>query len=116
MNFTPIKPVTWDVLETATGARLQSLIFAITTAGFNKEGICYEQRDYAIKVLRNFDNPDPLSIKDDSYFALIYTLDPDDDPLMRPTGRKQTPVLGFVNAGMTCAAWRKGERAGRRPR
>ena len=25
----------WDVLETATGARLQSLIFAITTAGFN---------------------------------------------------------------------------------
>ncbi|VED97086.1 terminase (plasmid) [Klebsiella pneumoniae] len=42
----------WEVLETATGARLQSLIFAITTAGFNKEGICYEQRDYAIKLLK----------------------------------------------------------------
>lgn len=28
----------WDVLETATGARLQSLLFGITTAGFNKEG------------------------------------------------------------------------------
>ncbi|MCF6837781.1 terminase large subunit, partial [Klebsiella pneumoniae] len=40
----------WDVLETATGARLQSLLFGITTAGFNKEGICFEQRDYAIKV------------------------------------------------------------------
>ena len=37
----------WDVLETATGARLQSLLFGITTAGFNKEGICYELRDYA---------------------------------------------------------------------
>lgn len=31
----------WDVLETATGARLQSLLFAITTAGSNKEGICF---------------------------------------------------------------------------
>jgi phage terminase large subunit-like protein len=80
----------WEVLETATGARLQSLIFAITTAGFNKEGICYEQRDYAIKVLKNFDNPDPLSIKDDSYFALIYTLDEVTILSTRQTGRKQS--------------------------
>jgi len=89
----------WDVLETATGARLQSLIFAITTAGFNKEGICYEQRDYAIKVLRNFDNPDPLSIKDDSYFALIYTLDPDDDPFDEANWPKANPGLGI------CKRW-----------
>lgn len=33
----------WDVLETATGARLQSLLFGITTAGFNKEGIAADQ-------------------------------------------------------------------------
>ena len=46
----------WDVLETATGARLQSLLFGITTAGFNKEGICYELRDYAIKVLRGYNS------------------------------------------------------------
>ena len=52
----------WDVLETATGARLQSLLFGITTAGFNKEGICYELRDYAIKVLRGL-------VKDDTIFC-----------------------------------------------
>ncbi|MCM7116269.1 terminase large subunit, partial [Enterobacter hormaechei] len=63
----------WDVLETATGARLQSLLFGITTAGFNKEGICYELRDYAIKVLRGL-------VKDDTFFAIIYTLDEGDDP------------------------------------
>lgn len=63
----------WDVLETATGARLQSLLFGITTAGFNKEGICYELRDYGIKVLRG-------QVDDDSFFAIIYTLDKDDDP------------------------------------
>ncbi|SXF83123.1 terminase large subunit [Klebsiella variicola] len=89
----------WEVLETATGARLQSLIFAITTAGFNKEGICYEQRDYAIKVLKNFDNPDPLSIKDDSYFALIYTLDEGDDPFDEKNWAKANPGLGV------CKRW-----------
>ncbi|HIA9188643.1 terminase large subunit [Klebsiella pneumoniae] len=89
----------WEVLETATGARLQSLIFAITTAGFNKEGICYEQRDYAIKVLKNFDNPDPLSIKDDSYFALIYTLDEGDDPFDEANWPKANPGLGI------CKRW-----------
>ncbi|RFC01456.1 terminase, partial [Klebsiella michiganensis] len=89
----------WEVLETATGARLQSLIFAITTAGFNKEGICYEQRDYAIKVLKNFDNPDPLSIKDDSYFALIYTLDEGDDPFDEANWPKANPGLGV------CKRW-----------
>ncbi|HFO1950088.1 TPA: terminase large subunit [Klebsiella pneumoniae] len=89
----------WEVLETATGARLQSLIFAITTAGFNKEGICYEQRDYAIKVLKNFDNPDPFSIKDDSYFALIYTLDEGDDPFDEANWPKANPGLGI------CKRW-----------
>ncbi|NHX34424.1 terminase large subunit, partial [Escherichia coli] len=62
----------WDVLETATGARLQSLLFAITTSGFNKEGICYELRDYAIKVLTGV-------VEDDTFFAIIYTLDENDD-------------------------------------
>ncbi|GJH75791.1 terminase large subunit domain-containing protein [Escherichia coli] len=37
MSCMHIKPDVWDV-QTATGARLQSLLFGITTAGFNKEG------------------------------------------------------------------------------
>ena len=62
----------WDVLETATGAREQSLILAITTAGTDRSGICYEQRDYVTKVLKRV-------TEDDSYFGVIYTLDDDDD-------------------------------------
>lgn len=62
----------WDVLETATGARRQPLLWAITTAGFNRAGICYEQRAYALKILSG-------SIKDDEYFGICYTLDKDDD-------------------------------------
>jgi len=61
----------WDVLRSALGARSQPLIWAITTAGFNKNGICYEIRDYAIKVLQGI-------IDDDSFFGIIYTLDDED--------------------------------------
>lgn len=58
----------WDVLETATGARRQPLLVAITTAGFDQSGICYEQQEYVEKILVG-------TIQDDSYFGVIYTLD-----------------------------------------
>jgi phage terminase large subunit-like protein len=64
----------WDVLDTATGSREQPLIAAITTAGFNQEGICYELRAYCIEVL------DPnLPVEDDEWFAFIASIDDDDD-------------------------------------
>ena len=40
-----------DVLETATGARRQPLLFEITTAGYDRHSICFEHHDYAIKLL-----------------------------------------------------------------
>ena len=60
----------WDVIRSAVGARRQPLMFAITTAGFSTQSFCYSQRDYAIKVLEG-------SIEDDSFFAIIFTLDYD---------------------------------------
>src|SRR3990172_1392322 len=35
----------WDVLITSTGARRQPLVVAITTAGFDRESICWEQQN-----------------------------------------------------------------------
>lgn len=58
----------WDVLETATGAREQPLMWAITTAGSNRAGICYEQRNYVTKLLDQV-------FEDETYFGIIYTLD-----------------------------------------
>lgn len=61
----------YDVLELSCAARRQPLLLAITTAGSDRTGICYEVRSYLTKVLdRVFD--------DDSYFGLIYTLDEPD--------------------------------------
>lgn len=76
----------WDVIETSTGSRLQSLLFAITTAGFDKTGICYEQRGYAEKILSGV-------ISDDTYFAIIFTLDECDDWKDRSVWIKANPNL-----------------------
>ena len=78
----------WDVLDSATGARSQALISAITTAGFDRSGICYELRDYTIKVLER-------THLDETWFGVIYTLDEGDiwhDPAV---WRKANPNLGI---------------------
>lgn len=62
----------WDVIETGTGARSQPLLWAITTAGFNRSGICYEQRAYTIKILQGVH-------EDPEYFGIVYGLDDEDD-------------------------------------
>lgn len=77
----------WDVVETATGAREQPLILAITTAGFNKQGVGYEQRDYVVKVLDKV-------VDDDTYFGIIFTIDEDDDPFDESVWIKANPNLG----------------------
>ena len=58
----------YDVLETATGARSQPLIYIITTAGFNRNGICYELYEYSVKVLEG-------TKEDDTFFAYIAQID-----------------------------------------
>jgi phage terminase large subunit-like protein len=80
-------PEVWDVLKSALGARSQPLIWAITTAGFNKNGICYEVRDYAIKVLTGV-------IDDDAFFSIIFTLDDGDDWQDESNWIKANPNLG----------------------
>jgi phage terminase large subunit-like protein len=62
----------FDVIETGTGSRRQPLLWLITTAGFNRAGICYEQRSYTLKLLSG-------AAKDEEYFGIIYTIDKDDD-------------------------------------
>jgi len=62
----------FDVVETATGSRDQSLVWTITTSGSNRSGICYEQRTYLTKILGGV-------AKDETYFGIIYTIDDDDD-------------------------------------
>ena len=77
----------FDVIETATGARTQPLLWLITTAGFNRTGICYEQRAYVSKILNG-------SVNDPEYFGIIYTIDEDDDWATPEAWAKANPNWG----------------------
>jgi phage terminase large subunit-like protein len=76
----------FDVLRSATGARKNPLGWYITTAGYNTQGVCYEQRDYLCKILQGV-------ISDDTYFGVIYTLDEGDDPYNEAVWLKANPNL-----------------------
>ena len=77
-----------DVLETATGARRQPLLFEITTAGYDRHSICFEHHDYAIKLLEG-------SLQDDSWFAFIASADEGDDWTDPKVWRKANPSFGL---------------------
>ena len=77
-----------DVLETATGARRQPLLFEITTAGYDRHSICFEHHDYAIKLLEG-------TLQDDSWFAFVAAADEGDDWTDPQVWRKANPSFGL---------------------
>lgn len=93
----------YDVIDTARGAREQSLLWLITTAGTDRSGICYERRTHITKVLdRVMDDP--------TMFGVIYTIDDKDDPFDRATWAKANPnwLVSVLPDDMEAAA-RKAE-------
>ncbi len=76
----------WDVLDTGTGSRSQPMLWGISTAGFNKQGICYEQVEYLKAILLG-------GHEDETYFGTIFTIDEDDDPFDLLTWAKANPNL-----------------------
>jgi phage terminase large subunit-like protein len=76
-----------DVLDTATGARRQPLLFEITTAGYDRHSICYEHHDYSSKVLDGV-------LQDVSWFAYVAGADDGDDWTDPEVWRKANPNFG----------------------
>lgn len=77
----------YDVVETSLGKRLSSLLWVITTAGFDTSGICYEVRTMVTRVLRN-------EVADETQFGIIYGLDDGDDWTTEAALRKANPNWG----------------------
>ncbi len=77
----------WDVIETATGARRQSLLLAITTAGYNRHSICWEKYEYCQKVLKGV-------VDDDEFFGVIYEIDDEAEWDNESAWVKANPNLG----------------------
>jgi len=93
----------YDVIDTARGAREQSLLWIITTAGSDRSGICYERRTHVTKVLDRV-------ISDETTFGVIYTIDDNDDPFDPASWAKANPnwLVSVLRDDMEAAA-RKAE-------
>lgn len=80
-------PAVYNVTKTAIGKRAQPLIFCITTAGYNLDGICMTRRKYVQKLLLG-------EIEDISTFGIIYTVDDGDDWRSIDSAKKAQPNFG----------------------
>jgi phage terminase large subunit-like protein len=78
-----------NLLSQSFGARLDPLMWIITTAGTTGESVWNDDHDYAVKVLDGI-------IVDDSLFAYIANLDPGDDPFDEAVWIKANPNLGVI--------------------
>ncbi len=78
----------YDVVETGTGKRDNSLLWVITTAGSNRSGICYEVRTFVTKLLDGV-------FEDDTQFGIIYGLDDGDDWTTESALIKANPNWGI---------------------
>lgn len=79
----------WDTLQTSMGARRQPLMLAITTAGYDRNSICWEVHEYARQVRDGV-------IKDPSFLPVIYSADPEDDWTDEKVWAKANPNLGVT--------------------
>lgn len=94
----------YDVVETGMGKRPNSLLWVITTAGFNISGVCYELHSMVLKVLNE-------DVVDDAQYGIVYTIDEGDDWTQESVAKKANPnwgvsvmpdvVMGLVAKAMT---------------
>lgn len=77
----------WDVLTTSGGTRAQPLVFAITTAGYDRNSICWELHDYAEKVANGV-------VEDPSFFGYVRGAPADADWRDERVWRAANPAIG----------------------
>lgn len=77
----------WDVLQTSRGTRKQALMVALTTAGYDRQSICYEMYSYA-KAVRAGVKKDP------TFFSFIREAKQDADWTDEAVWRTANPALG----------------------
>ena len=81
---------TLDTLERGFKFRRQPLLLMITNSGSDKNSVCWEEHEHAVKVAHG-------EVDDDATFSYVCSLDDGDDPLDDPTcWVKANPLLGVT--------------------
>lgn len=77
----------WDVLTSSMGTRRQPLTFVITTAGYDRDSICWELHRYAERVRDGI-------ITDPTFLPVLYGAPAEVDWLDEAVWRAANPALG----------------------
>ena len=95
-----------EMLERGFKFRRQPLLFMITNSGSNRNSVCWEEHQHAIRAAAGTRTPDddftyvgdPGTFEDfDETFSYVCALDKDDDPLEDPScWIKANPLLGVT--------------------
>jgi phage terminase large subunit-like protein len=81
---------TVDMLERGFKFRRQPLLIMITNSGTDRNSVCWEEHQHAVKVALG-------DTEDDSTFSFVCALDEGDDPLEHPEcWAKANPLLGVT--------------------
>ncbi len=78
----------WDAMQTSVGARQEPLSITITTAGFDKHSLCYEQHQYSQKVRAG-------TVVDRSHLPVLFGAPIDADWKSPSVWRAANPNLGI---------------------
>ena len=79
----------WDTLTAGVGARRQPLVVALTTAGYDRNSICWEIHDYAVRVRDGL-------YQDDEFLPVIFAVDEKADWRRVRNWKKANPSLGVT--------------------
>jgi phage terminase large subunit-like protein len=83
------KPDLWNIFESAMVKRDNPLLYACTNSGYNRTSVCWNKREYSVKVLTGV-------FVDDTWFAWICGLDEGDDWEDERNWPKANPGLGVT--------------------
>lgn len=93
---------TMEMLERGFKFRRQPLLLMITNSGSDRNSICWEEHEHAVKVAAGTQTPDDDftyvgEVIDDTTFSYVCALDKDDDPLNDEScWKKANPLLGVI--------------------
>lgn len=91
-----------EMLERGFKFRRQPLLFMITNSGSDRNSICWDEHQHAVKVAAGTATPDDEftyvgDVIDDRTFSYVCALDKDDDPFTDPTcWQKANPLFGVT--------------------
>jgi phage terminase large subunit-like protein len=91
-----------EMLERGFKFRRQPLLVMITNSGSDRNSVCWQEHQHAVKVAAGTREPDADftfvgEVIDDDTFSFVCNLDPNDDPLEDPScWVKANPLLGVT--------------------